>query len=342
MKLDDWLHGQAQKMPVMTGPPDGADRIVARVRVRVRRRRLGAFTLVAATAGAAVWGLVMFSSSSPPKGVAPSSTATAVPADAAWVDKPGVPFDPTNASWHRWRPCAGGDISATAGRQGAWHGNAAKSVTLTNTSTTDCVLRGAPQITAVAPSGAQAVDPGRFADQDVPLAVGADALVAVGAPAACEPMAKDLARTLQLSIGTETPRSLDAQLPLTCGPPSLLNFEATDEPLTGGALSKLQAEWQGPNTAQAGATIDYVIALHNPTGADIALNPCPSYTQGAGGVAMETLLLNCEAVPVMKAGETKTFAMRIALPQTEAPQLKVGWHLEVEGGTSTGTVLDLR
>lgn len=346
MSTEDWFRQQAEGGLDVEGPPDGVQRIQARIRARTRRRRLtvtvGAVAMV--VAAVSVSGVLLqnwLSGPDPAKqpGPAAAPEATAAP----WIDAKGQPFQASEAPWRQWRNCAPPDIDITVGRQGAFQGNATQQLTLANTSTTDCVLRGAPRITAVAnKGGAHPVAVGSYSQTAVPLQSGAMARVVVGAPAGCSEQG-EIARSLEVAVNDRAvPRTAsDTWVPLACGEPSLLVFEPVDEPEANGPLNSLEATWEGPTSAESGATIDYVVALHNPTEEDIALEPCPSYTQTAEDRLAETLLLNCEAVPVIKAGETARFAMRLTVPESPDSEIKVGWHLEAENGATAGAVLTL-
>lgn len=129
----------------------------------------------------------------------------------------------------RWRACTSGDIDVAAGRQDAYHGHATQLFSLTNVAASDCRLTGPPRIVATAPSGAQPVAPGRYADMSLPLRAGAEALVVAGGPASCGRLpAEDIARDAEVSVACGPARRFaDVWLPLGCGAPRLLVFQTT-------------------------------------------------------------------------------------------------------------------
>lgn len=337
MNIENWLRDQAQHMPAVTPPPGGVDRIRAGIRSRARRQRIA---IVAAVAAAiATVSATTLLARGPESDLGPADVPQK---QVPWVDKEGKPFDGGQGVWQGWPACTSGDIRINVGRQGALNGNATQLLALTNSSTVDCVLRGAPRFTAVAQSGTHPVEAGNFARTEVPLPAGAEARVVVGAPAACEPDPATTAHALNVVIGAGASKTATGvYLPLSCGAPSVMVLETDVQPAPPSPLAALEASWTGPDTAKPGETVQYVVALHNPTGTDIVLKPCPSYTQTAEDLLTETLLLNCEAVPVIEAGATVDFAMRLTVPETQAPEIKVGWHLEVERGATTGTVFSL-
>jgi hypothetical protein len=81
-------------------------------------------------------------------------------------------------------------------------------------------------------------------------------------------------------------------------------------PPLAGATFKLEL----PASAQAGGQLEYVVDIVNPTDAEMALDPCPSYLQGLGGAGKTPLRLNCDVVHGVGAGQTVRFSMRIPVP----------------------------
>ena len=81
-----------------------------------------------------------------------------------------------------------------------------------------------------------------------------------------------------------------------------------------------------PSAVAAGGTLDYVIDLTNPTAHDMVLDPCPSYQQSIGEGGKDPVEFNCPAVHLLPAGQTKRFAMQLAVPADfPSGQAEVYW-----------------
>jgi hypothetical protein len=94
-------------------------------------------------------------------------------------------------------------------------------------------------------------------------------------------------------------------------------------------------------TVHAGEPFDYIVELVNTGPADVTLDPCPAYTEGLGGSTAD-YRLNCAAAPVIPAGGSVRFAMRLDV-STQVPTglAKVGWSLHgstVAAGTAVTVV----
>ncbi len=354
MNVEEWLRHQARGVSAVPGPPDGKDRIVAAVRA-YRRRRAGATLLAGAVTAAVVLGITLGLPRASEEVLAPASGPEASESDAPrpdssaapWINEPGTSYQPPPAPPITGRACGGRDLEARVGGGGAALGSAIQTIKLINASDSRCVLRGAPPMTAIAQTGAQPVKRGRFGQQPLALGAGAEALLVLSARADCASAAGDIANQMNLQlVEGEPPREAHGiELPVNCGRPSLVAFEPREPepaPRSDDPLSFLEATWKGPDAAPAGSTMEYVVTLTNPTGADISLDRCPSYTQFAHK-SEETLLLNCAAVPTIKAGEAESFAVRLALPRSPEPSvIKISWQLEVADGTFTGAEISVK
>jgi hypothetical protein len=108
-------------------------------------------------------------------------------------------------------------------------------------------------------------------------------------------------------------------------------------------LAALVATIQAPSTARAGADLDYLVTLTNPTSTAIPLEPCPSYvesTDHAKGVHR----LNCEQAHAVPANGSETFAMRLHLDDdtvSGSTRLVWGLSLVVEGRAPATVITDL-
>lgn len=93
-----------------------------------------------------------------------------------------------------------------------------------------------------------------------------------------------------------------------------------------------------PTTGTAGGDLRYVVAIANPTDADIALDPCPGYGQevfSTGDARYEAVneravyRLNCRTVAALPAKGTVRFEMRTKVPDRIEPgrRFTVTWAL---------------
>src|SRR5262249_27169983 len=86
-----------------------------------------------------------------------------------------------------------------------------------------------------------------------------------------------------------------------------------------------------PATVHIGQTFEYVAVLANPTGADVALTPCPNYDVTltkvkAGGFHQ----LNCAVAAIPARGAVR-FAMRFAGADFRPPgESTLDWRLETD------------
>lgn len=98
----------------------------------------------------------------------------------------------------------------------------------------------------------------------------------------------------------------------------------------------LEVGIEAPSTARLGQTLRYVVTLHNPTGAAVALEPCPTYGHtivGPDRPYSTSLKLNC-AVARIPAGGSVRFAMELTVPATVGTGLgRLEWRL---GGYDPG------
>lgn len=342
MSFESWLRSQIGNLPVQAPPAEQAlTSIAARIRRRRTVRRSAAAAGVAAVLSISAGAVTLFTHTTSPLPPPPAASDSATPA-IPWVDTPGTKFQPSQGVQKDWPTCAGSDVEIRPGLQGAWHGNATQGFVLTNRSSNGCQL-ATPNIHARTATADQPVDPGPFADTRIPLGPGFTSELVIGAPADCAPTPGSWARSATVAIGSSAPQTVpDVTLSLACGAPSVLIFQSDQTPASTDPRADLEASWEGPSSVRAGEVLEYVIALHNPTGEAISLEPCPSYTQGAEDLTVQTLKLNCtdETTTTIAPGGTERFKMKMTIPATATqPQLKVGWHLEVDQGPLAGAVL---
>jgi hypothetical protein len=75
------------------------------------------------------------------------------------------------------------------------------------------------------------------------------------------------------------------------------------------------------------------VALTNPSANAIALSPCPPYRASLvspGGLISADYVLDCVAVPSIGPGETRRFAMELAIPASQTPTAAAAlvWELD--------------
>lgn len=98
----------------------------------------------------------------------------------------------------------------------------------------------------------------------------------------------------------------------------------------------------------AGQELRYAVTLANPTGADIALKPCPGYIEGrfsTGSATVEPVnerslrRLNCRTRSVIPAGDSLRFEMRTDVPRrlSTGRKLMITWRLLARGFHARGT-----
>jgi hypothetical protein len=116
-------------------------------------------------------------------------------------------------------------------------------------------------------------------------------------------------------------------------------YFTSDSPPPESPQSALEARIDAPAVAIAGTTLRYTVTLTNPTGRDVALDPCPTYeeyvatagnpTGPVSGTVTSTELhyrLNCSEVRSIAAGDHVTYAMELAIPADHRTgPAKFGW-----------------
>ena len=100
-----------------------------------------------------------------------------------------------------------------------------------------------------------------------------------------------------------------------------------------------------PAALTARTTATYSVTLRNTSGRQVAMSPCPSYTQylavpAGGGKAVavqQRFYLNCAAVRQVPAHGSVTFAMRIPAPAASG-RAKYDWQLQDTDIATAGMV----
>lgn len=263
--------------------------------------------------------------------------------DIPWASVPGTPMGDDVASLAV--PCEVGDIAIELGRTGAWHGASTQGVELRNVSGNTCILRTPPGLLVVDSGVATPVGVNR---RLLPLTLnaGETATALVAAPMSCQvsgrpQVADEFNVTATYLEGIVTLE--EAYIPMACGTPVLDTWYDSVDTAATDSLARLDANATVPASFSEGIPATYTVTLKNPTTATISLDSCPSYRQTVSGsetFVNDVLRLNCDGVPKIGPGEELTFEMQVTLPTGTPPgPAKLGWHLEVPGGATTGSEL---
>ena len=293
------------------------------------------------------------------------AAAGTIPGTALAADKAAVipflftpaprPAAATAAAATANRACAAADLAVVTGAQGAHKGFATQEVQLTNRGAEACYLTGAPEL-FLRPQGAAAQAVARHPNGPAALqartdlAPGDTALLLVGAPGACDAATgpeRKVTTRLQLGLPGGGSKALEgAYVDTLCGAATVLDLHVLrGEPAAARPLARLTGAIRLEGRAMPGSELRYTVTLTNPTGAAIALSPCPSFTQSLSAgqeLGSATLRLNCAATgDELAAGASATYEMRLAIPaRVAADAVKLSWKLE--DGPAVGTNVALR
>lgn len=301
------------------GWPDATGRVHAGMRRR-RRRRAAIGTAVVALVISAVAGLslaVLRDTRHQPVDPAPP----VIP----WVDlppseQPSVTLSPRAAT----AACRTADLVLDRIEDGAAAGTRYRRVLVRNTGLDRCTLAGRPVLLGTASPGGERVISTLSAGDPVevpnatPAAIdpGESAVVTVMTYGACLDGRKESnvqAVRLRLPDGGEI--ALRTSLNTTCGVGLSQWQRPAPRPPAVSPFAALVASLDAPPVIRTGETLEFVVTLTNPTGADVVLSPCPNYLVSltapvkAGGSHQ----LNCAATVVPAHGRLR-FAMRMGIP----------------------------
>jgi hypothetical protein len=287
-----------------------------------------------------------------------SPTAGIVP----WVDAPAPAFvEPTPAPYPTdARPCRPEDLAVKVGEGGAGLGNTNLPVSFVNKSGSACLLAGSPAIAGLTAAGTpvplMAAEGSYFGDPGPKADMGPGGVTAlnISGADACPAVlggAHKVYPTLRISL----PAGGSIDIPgggfdAVCGVSvSAFGVPADAPSAAWPPPSPLTAAIHAPATAAPGAVLEFTVTLANPTGADVALDPCPAYTEFVGSgdttwvATIRDYYLNCATASTIPAGGTLTFAMRLALPANQpAGMAKFGWDIQGGAGPSANAPLEVR
>jgi hypothetical protein len=340
---------------------------------RVTRRRTTTWSVAAAVTVLAVGGVAVFGAWAGTGDSAvpgPTSHRTAhVPVAVPWIDTPAPRTRKLPTPHHQplatdAPPCSAGHVAARQnGRDGAG-GHLGYYVELRNTGRAACLLEGYPIAVVASASGLPDVvgTDGTFFEGAATsnIAPGGSASLVVQADELCEvrpgggPVGPPYHR-LRIDLphgGGSVPVRLSDGLDLTCGlHVSKFYVEQPSPPVTIDPLRVLKVSLDLPRTADRGTTLAYRVRLANPTGREVALDPCPGYLEALSGTASSlgtqyvkaTYALNCAPVRTIAPRSSVWFTMQLDLPK-DAPdgRYQVDWELvggQLLGVHVVGTVM---
>lgn len=271
----------------------------------------------------------------------------------AWVDEPWDGTPPTPRPTPTPKPittpaCRSGAIRAEVGETNGVSSHTGTVVHLVNAGATACSLDGFPSLAGVTSSGRRVpLDAGHVTYIPGPgdggdLAPGERGEVLVATTSACESFGSVTYPRVELTLASGAAFTLDLPVDASCSvavsmagpPPRRYEPEPTPEP---GSVAALRATLERlPERVRAGGPLDYVVRLTNPTDLDVDLTDCPGYVQNLGGLK-RAHTLNCREAPVVPAGRSVRFAMRLDVPASQpSGDTKFGWTLMVAGGPGAG------
>lgn len=306
-------------------------------------------------------------SASPSASASPPAGADLVP----WLDEPGSPPPPMSPLPTPTPPapaypaCTAAQLIAEPGQGGGATGNDITVIALHNVGKSNCSLFGYPtSLVGVRADGSKVtLHPGHrgmfseFYTWPADLKPGGIGHVGImfwmGCDAAQSPGADKLTSFTSAILGLPGGGTVmaPAAFTTTCGI-SVTTFGGPPPPppMVEGPYPGLTAHADLPPTAVAGSTLDYTVTLTNTTDHDVVLDPCPVYEQGIYAAAAPIsqphyFQLSCEAVHVIAAHESVTYAMRIAVPNAPTGTFaKFVWQVEPPGrGPAAGgavTIVD--
>jgi hypothetical protein len=238
------------------------------------------------------------------------------------------------------RPCRVDDVAASFDGGNGAGGHALVYVTFRNISTSTCVLKGYPQVTATEPglpdvagtdgsffpsAGTANMAPG----QNTFLGLETDTYCAArpgGGGGRPRYHHVDIVLPADGTVSLDQPDGFD----VTCGLHlSEFSVPQPEPPQPRTPASRLTTTLDTPATVAAGATLIYVVALTNPNARAVTLSPCPAYLQAAPSIPVKDVeALNCRPIGAIAAHGTVRFEMHMQIPvRTTAGELKIIWQL---------------
>jgi hypothetical protein len=336
-------------------PRSGAD-AVDRVRAGVRRRRrhraamvgVGTLTVTMLAAGVVV-GTLLRGPAHRPEPVAPSPTLTAPTPDASaipWRDLPSVEYpEPSWPPRPAATPCRAADLAFEGIDSGAAMGTTDTSIRFRNAGSARCTLSGRPTVigrnsrtgaTVTVPVETSTMFEPRPDQVPATIDPGETAQVNVETHGGCldgRPETRYGPLRLRLPHGEGELRT-STTINGTCGVGLTVWHRPAALDTSIERLGKLSVSIEAPRTVAVGTALDFVVALHNDTGEDIPLSPCPNYLMYLRAIKVSggSHQLNCAVSAVPAHGQVR-FAMRLDLPASPdlVGEQTVEWMLDANG-----------
>ena len=320
---------------------------------RVRRRRAVGWSLAAAGVTTAV---VVVAAIAGTSGGDHPDKRTATPlvnlaGTVSWINNPAPLYQapdapPASPPASNARACTAADVVANLASGNGAGGHSVRYVQFRNASTSTCVLKGYPHLTASEPGHPTAVGTdGSFflTPGTANMRPGEDSYLGVETDTYCPARpgggpAGPLYHQLNITLpggGTVTVSAQTSGFDVTCGLYLTRFFveqprQQPGQPAPHDPLSDLKVSLQVPPRVAAGSTLVYVADLTNPTGQPVSLSRCPGYIEVATAPTplKESYALNCSPVGAIAAHAIARFEMRLHIPaQTPAGPLTFDWSL---------------
>ncbi|MGH3330371.1 MAG: hypothetical protein ACRDPJ_03600, partial [Nocardioidaceae bacterium] len=212
-----------------------------------------------------------------------------------------------------------------------------------------CTLAGYPGLVGTGPDGRREDVPlqhdqgpaGSFQETPATIEVHETTQITITTSSACTAGASypHTYRDIELVLGDGSSIQLGENLKSACRP-TITRFYGDNTPIEEPARwDGLQTELTLPASVPAGEPLAYVVTLHNTGDEDLDLSPCGGYRQTLTGTDMNgnelwkgiqaEFRLNCDDEPILPAGASRSYAMKLQVPQ-DAPALDevlVRWRL---------------
>jgi uncharacterized protein DUF4232 len=254
----------------------------------------------------------------------------------------------------RFEPCRATSLQVTVGQGGAATGNLSQPFEITNVGTTGCALQGYPTALDGWQAGAWhqlKFDDGTFfyVEQTTPppveLPPGRAAELIIGTSDACNGGyigESKLYTRWRARLPGGGIIELDAPINAFCSlDVSSFHPEPAPQPPeptpTPGPFDSLEFQLNAPTKVLEGSTLSYSVTVTNPTDTDIALSPCPTWSEfigvvsDPGPVATTSGHFDCVATPSVPAHDSISIPMVINVPEAVGMAKFVWWFNGMPG-----------
>lgn len=266
------------------------------------------------------------------RGAPPASSASPTPDASAvvpWADLPVDPADelrtePVDPALPR---CRTADLDGKlAGHLDVVDGEFVIDTHVRNISDAPCRLEGTPTRLRGKSEGEEVALTVRRSDavqrRPVELPPGASAIAQLSWRGQCEPGERERPALTDVRVeidgGALVLGDPDMDLSLRCLKDDVMRTNGMGvlpgEHVMGTPLDQLEVTMKLPSSVRAGDVLRYTVTLHDRSGEDVTLDPCPIFEQRVGVDVTKKSRLNCKQAPVVPAGGARTFAMEVPLP----------------------------